>query len=156
MSIRDEVRRIVESKSAGSMLLADDLVREAKDAQAYPKLHEHLWGVSETVLAHEARISRAHRLLISVRIVTEEGDNTRLLVHTPGIAGYQPAARVLSNPDLAALKLRQLAADVARSRGRLNEFKQMLPSDVAEAIDKSIVDTERKITDAIETRTAAA
>lgn len=156
MSMRDEIKQLsTEYEARGATLTADDVVRSAQDADKYPGLHDHLWGVSETILAHEARLARAHKLIISIRVVQEEGVESRLYIHTPGIAGYQPLKKVLATPDLAVARLQQLSADVGRARQRLREFRMLLPGEVADAIDASLEASERAIVDAAERRQAS-
>lgn len=155
--MRDEIRSITaEYEADNKAVTAEAVVEAAKDADKYPALHEHLWKVSADVLVTEARVARAHRLLISVRIVTEEGDSVRLLTHTPGIAGYRSTTHVAAQFDLAALKLRQLAEDISRSRARLREFKALVPGDVSNEIDSALEDAERRATAAIERASVAA
>lgn len=138
-TMTDEIKLLSEQHEKDNRpLTAEDVVNYAKDAKTYPALHDHLWKVSESFLAQEARISRAHRLLISIHVVTIEGDRTRMLIHTPGSPGYRDAAYVARSPDLATIKLRQLRDDIARSRARLAEFRAILPPDVADEIAASL------------------
>jgi len=154
--MRDEIRTLADDyEKQGRSVTAEIVVEAAKDAAKYPRLNEHLWQVAEADLANEARITRAHRLLISITIVSEEGATTRLLVHTPGTAGYRPLTSVVSSPDLASIKLRQLTDDIARSRGRLRDFKAFVPSDVADEIDAALEEAEQKANRAIADREAA-
>lgn len=144
MNMREEIRTLTADHEADNKpVTAESVVEAAKDAAKYPALHEHLWAVSVETLATEARVARAHRLLISVRIVTEDGDSVRLLTHVPGMVGYQPSSRVASNVDLAAMKLAQLTIDIARSRARLREFKALLPAVIADEIDESLARAEQ-------------
>ncbi len=155
--MRDEVRKITaEYEADNKPLTAEAVVEAAKDARKYPALHEHLWQVSADVLVTEARVARAHRLLISVRIVTEEGDSVRLLTHTPGVAGYRATTHVVTQLDLASMKLRQLTDDIARSRMRLREFRTLVPTLIADGIDEALEQAERKAADAIAEREPAA
>ena len=156
MSMREEIRKLTAAyETENKNITAEAIVEAAKDAKAYPFLHQHLWEVSAETLATEARVARAHRLLISVRIVTEEGNTTRLLMHTPGVPGYRQTSHVASSPDLAAIKLRQLTDDISRSRARLNEFRSIVPSDIADEIDAALSTAEMKARASIEQRDAA-
>lgn len=144
MNMREEIRTLTaDYETKNKAVTAEAVVEAAKDAEQYPALHDHLWAVSTETLATEARVARAHRLLISIRIVTEEGDSVRLLTHVPGMVGYQPSSRVAANIDMASLKLAQLTADIARSRARLREFKALLPTMIAEEIDDSLARAEQ-------------
>lgn len=138
-TMTDEIKLLSEQHEKDNKpLTAEDVVTYAKDAKSYPALHEHLWKVSESYLAQEARVARAHRLLISIRVVTSEGDRTRMLIHTPGSPGYRDAKYVAQSLDLAAIKLRQLRDDIARSRARLAEFRAILPGEIAEEIETAL------------------
>lgn len=153
MSISDEVRQLAEAYTkSGRTLFAEDIVYESENKEKWPSLHAHLWGVSEAKLAQEARISRAHRLLIKIKITTETGHRTRYFVHTPGNPGYAPVERVVSDFDLAAVKLRQLGEDIKRAHARFADFKSALPAAVAIHIDESIAESERRIEAAIKAR----
>lgn len=139
MSMRDEIKIITDlNEKSNTATTAEMVVEAAKNKLAYPLLHGHLWEVSETELATEARVGRAHRLLISIRIVTDDGDNTRMLVHTRGMSGYRSAEYVSTNADLSLIKLNQLSDDIGRARARLREFKAILPVDVSARIDASL------------------
>lgn len=156
MSTREEIQKIVaETEQQNITLTAEHVVEQAKDAQQYPALHKHLWEVDEADLAAEARLMRAHRLLITVRVVTGEGETTRMLVHTRGVPGYQPLQSVVNNRDLAALKLQQLTADIARARGRLRSFKAAIPETVSDDIDALLEKAEQRATAAAATREPA-
>lgn len=141
MSTRDEIDTLI-AEAGSNALTAETVVERAKDADKFPALYAHLWGVSEADLAQEARIGRAHKLLISIRIVSEEGTSTRLLMHTPGDRGYRPVNQVVQSLDLAQLKLRQLAADIGRARERLRAFRSFIPDAVADEIDASLKTAE--------------
>lgn len=154
MSIREEVEKLVEA--AEGNITAEHVVEQAKDKETFPALHKHLWEVSEADLAAEARISRAHRLLITVRVVTGEGETTRMLVHTRGVPGYRPLSSIVTNPDLAASKLTQLTEDIARARGRLRAFRAAIHEDIADAIDEALETAEAKAKEAVAERTEPA
>lgn len=144
MTLRNELKRASEQFEARSQpLTADALVELAKAEADFPALHAHFWGVSETALAHEARLARAHRLIISIRVIVGDATETRMLVHTPGTAGYRPIDDVVRTFDLAALRLRALQADISRARARLKEFRSLLPDDVAMQIEDSLASAER-------------
>lgn len=153
MSRKSELDKIIEEH--GGSITAEQVVQAARNKADYPELHAHLWEVPEKELADEARVARAHKLIISLRVVTEVGTTTRMMVHTIGTKGYQPAQAVAANIDLAAMKLKQLAADVGRARERLRGFKSMLADDVADDIDKAL-DTATKAIDAATTQEQAA
>jgi hypothetical protein len=145
MSTRKEIDALVAE--AGDLpLTAEMVVERAKDASRFPNLNEHLWKVPEATLAAEARLQRAHKLLINIRVVTEEGTVTRMLMHTRGTKGYVPAEKVATSPDLAAIKLRQLAADIGRARQRLSAFRSFIPDDIAEDIDAALARAEQRAT----------
>lgn len=144
-TMTDEMRGIAEQYAAeGKTLTAEAVVEIARDAQTYPALHGHIWAVPESVLANEARVARAHRLLIQVTI-TEGGVSTRMLIHVPGTPGYQHYKRVAATPDLAAVKLKQLREDVDRSRARFAEFRAILPDEVATEIETEFARTTAAI-----------
>ena len=124
MSLRTELKRVSEQFEARNQpLTADALVNEAQAAEAYPSLHAHFWGVSEAALAHEARLARAHRLIISIRVIVGDAPATRLLIHTQGETGYRTIDHVVKTFDLAAMKLRELQADIVRARARLRGLR---------------------------------
>jgi hypothetical protein len=144
MNMRTELKRASEQFEARNQpLTADALVDLAKSQADYPALHAHFWGVSETALAHEARLARAHRLIISIRVIIGDAPPTRLLVHTAGSQGYRPIDHVVKTFDLAAQKLMELQNDIARSRSRLREFRSLLPDDIAIQIDERLSEAER-------------
>lgn len=144
-TMADELRGIAEQYAAeGKAITAEEVVEIARDAAGFPALNAHLWQVPVSILANEARIQRAHKLLITVQ-VTEAGQSTRMLLHVPGTPGYQHFRQVARSPDLAVIKLRQLREDIDRSRARLNEFKAILPDDVALDIETQLAQTAAAI-----------
>lgn len=144
-TMADEVRGIAEQYAAeGKAITAEAIVEIARDGKAYPALNAHLWTVAESILANEARVARAHRLLITVSI-TEAGQSTRMLLHVPGTPGYQHVRQVARSPDLAVIKLRQLREDIDRSRARLAEFKAILPDEVALDIETQLAQASAAI-----------
>lgn len=150
MSKRDEIRQLTEAATAtGEALTAEKVVEAARNEQTYPFLHAHLWGISEAELAGEARISRAHRLIISLHVTVGDGVTTRLLVHTRGVAGYHPYPAVAATPNLASMKLAQLTEDIARARGRLRSFRAVLPEEVSAEIDEALAQAEAKAAAAV-------
>ncbi len=153
MTLRNELKRASEQFEARNQALtADALVQLARDqAVEFPTLHAHFWEVAESALAHEARLARAHRLIISIRVIIGDATETRMLVHTPGTAGYRPIEDVVRTYDLAALRLRELQADISRARSRLREFQSLLPDAVALQIEENLASAER----AAEPRAAA-
>jgi hypothetical protein len=156
MSMREEVRKLTEEyEKAGRPITAEAFVEEAKDAEKVPHLHKHVWQRPEAELAQIARVQLMHQLMISVRIVTEEGSTTRMLIHTNGTKGYRPAAHVAKSYDLAAAKLRSLTEDIARARQRLSEFRALLSEDVASDIDDKLEAAATVAASALETRAAA-
>lgn len=157
MSKRDEIQKLTEEcQDKGINLTAPYVVEAARDAAAYPGLHQYLWAPSEAVLANEARLTRVHRLMISLNITIGDGITTRLLMHTQGIDGYAPYSSIVRNPDLAASKLLQLTEDIARARGRLRAFREVLPEDVSTGIDAALETAELRATEAIAARTEPA
>lgn len=151
MSTRSEIDKLIAE--ARGALTAEAVVEAAKDAAQFPELHKHLWQVPEGELAQEARIQRAHKLLIRIRIVSEAGTTTRLLMHTPGVRGYQPTSTIVSIPDLANVKLQQLQADISRARERLRAFRAFIPDAISDEIDTAL---ERAETAAKPTKTERA
>lgn len=135
---------MADYESRGASLTAPAIVEAAKDQKAWPSLYKHLWEVPETDLAMEARLARAHRLMISVTITTEEGVRTRLFLHTNQYDGYRPLDAVLSNKNLAGVKFAELTADISRARARLRSFRAMLPTDLAADIDADLERAENK------------
>lgn len=158
MSKRDEIEKLTQECQEKGLptLTAPYMVEAAQNAEAYPNLHAYLWAPSEAELAAEARLARAHRLMISLNITIGDGVITRLLMHTPGIGGYSPYSSVISNLDLAATKLRQLTEDIARARGRLRAFRSALPEDIGTEIDDALAKAENRATAAIAERTETA
>lgn len=158
MSMREEIQSIItEAEDSGLSITAAAVVEKAKDAEQFPALNKHLWQVPEADLAQEARLTRAHRLLITMHVtIPETGERTRMLVHTSGVPGYQPISAVARVPDLALAKMRQLADDIARARGRLRAFKAALPDDIATEIDEALQEAETRTNRALEPITAEA
>jgi len=151
MSARLEIKRMMdESEAAGTSLTAPVVVEKAKNAEVWPALHKHLWSVPEADLASEARLARAHRLMISIEVTTEEGILTRMLLHTEGTPGYQSLDTIKGNKNLAALKLQELTQDISRSRAKLRAFKAALPSDLVDEIDEFLARAENKASAATE------
>ena len=137
MSIRSEIDVLI-AESDGDPVTAEHVVDQARDAARFPALNEHLWRVSEATLAREARLARAHKLLIRIHVTSSEGTVTRLLMHTRDTKGYRRADLIAATPDLASIKLKQLAADIGRARERLRAFRSILPDDVADDIDAAL------------------
>jgi hypothetical protein len=100
------------ARSAGKTLLAEDVVKWAKSKKDYPDLYEHLWGESEDVLLAEARLSRAHRLIISIKTTVEPGRETRVYVHTKSEPGYYSKEQVESDPNLVEIHMQRLRDDI--------------------------------------------
>lgn len=146
MSLRSDVARLIERRNAdGEPVTASFVVESARDAAAYPDLNRHLWQVPEADLAAEARIQRAHRLLVTMTVtVAETGDTTRMMVHTPGSPGYQSIESVAKMPDVAAARLRQLSEDIGRARARLRAFRAAISADVAAEVDDLLKAAEDK------------
>lgn len=153
MSRKSELDKIIEEH--GGSITAEQVVQAARNKADYPELHAHLWEVPERDLADEARVARAHKLIISLRVVTEAGTNTRMMVHTLGSKGYKPATEVAANVRLADVKLKQLAADIGRARERLRGFRSMLSNDVADEIDDALDKATTAIDQSIARETAA-
>lgn len=158
MSMRSELDTLTSEISAtGSTVSAAGIVEAAKNAERFPALNKHLWQVSDATLATEARLQRAHRLLITMRVtVAETGETTRMLVHTPGTSGYQPINNVVSIPDVALMKVRQLVEDIGRARARLRAFRAALPEEVVNEIDEALATAETKAGTAISPETRVA
>ena len=149
MSARAEVQQLMEeSERTGASLTAPKVVEAAKDKDRFPRLHEYLWEVEEADLAQEARLARAHRLMISVVITTEAGVSTRLFVHTNGSEGYRSLDTVVNSKDLAAIKLQELTQDIGRARARLRAFRAALPDPVADEIDEALRAAEQRASEA--------
>lgn len=150
MSLRSDVAKLIELRNAaGEPMTASFVVESARDAAAYPDLNRHLWQVPEADLAAEARLQRAHRLLITMTVtVAETGDTTRMMVHTPGSPGYQSIEYVAKTPDIVVAKLRQLGEEIGRARARLRAFRAAISADVAAEIDDLLKEAEGKTADA--------
>lgn len=155
MTIRDEIDIITrEAKAAGETLTAERVVASARKAKQFPLLHEHLWNVPEKDLAAEARLARAHKLIIRLTVTTEDGNNVRSFLHTRQEKGYRPISEVSVNTSLAAIKLQELTADIGRARQRLAAFRSVLSDVVADDIDAALarasaaVDAARAAADA--------
>ena len=156
MSKRDEINKLMDDcTTKGINLTGPYMVEAAQNAETYPALHEYLWAPSDAVLAAEARLTRAHRLLLAINVTLGDGVTTRHFMHVRGSTGYQPYSSVVRNPDLAALKLQQLTEDIARARGRLRAFREVLPEDVSTEIDAALEAAETRATEAIAERTVA-
>lgn len=157
MSKRDEINKLAdECAEKGIALTATYMVEQAKDEKKYPKLNEHLWQAKEAVLAQEARIARAHKLIMHLNVTTGDGITTRMFVHTQGVTGYQPLNSVVNNPDLAKAKLQELTADISRARGRLRGFRAALPDDLGAEIDEALEQAEKRAAAAVGERVEAA
>jgi hypothetical protein len=142
MTIRSEIE-LLTKESKGKSLEAKVVVEKARTDKRLPALNKHLWGLSEADLAMEARLARAHRLIIRLNIVTVQGVSTRMLIHTNGTRGYQPTETVAQTPNLAIAKLLQLRGDIRRARDRLHNFSMILDPDVAASIDAALGTAER-------------
>jgi hypothetical protein len=124
---------------------AEVVVERARDVQQFPALHAHLWAVAEADLAQEARVGRAHRLLITLKVtIPETGESTRMMVHAQGMQGYQSLSSFTQKPDLMRVKLKQLADDISRARSRLAGFRSAIPDDVADEIDAALATAEER------------
>lgn len=158
MNMRDEIRTIVDaSVTAGTPITAPLIVERAKNAKAFPALNAHLWKIPEAELAHEARVARARRLLITMHVtLPESGEVTRLLVHTAGTPGYRSIDAVVKIPNLVLTKIRQLTDDIARARLRLRAFRAALPDDIAVEIDAALEAAEARTQAALSTTQAPA
>ncbi len=157
MSARIEIKQMMdEAQIAKAPLTAPQVVEAARDQQRWPALHKHLWQVPEPELAAEARLARAHRLIITVFTTTEGGVSTRLFVHTSGTPGYQPLQTVTGSRDLANLKLLQLTQDISRARARLRAFRAALPDSIGTEIYEALERAEAKATEAAASRTETA
>lgn len=137
MTTKTEIDALVKA-NGGEPLTAEQLVEAARNKDEFPALYAHLWNVPERELAAEARLARAHKLIIALRVVTSDGTTTRMMVHTLGTKGYQPVEAVAGNLDLAAIKLRMLTADIGRARARLSSFRSVLADDVSDEIDGAL------------------
>lgn len=154
MSARIEIKQMMdEAEAAGTPLTAPQVVEAAKDAARWPNLNRHLWQVPEADLAMEARLARAHRLLITILVTTSEGITTRMFLHTEGVPGYQSLGVVAGNKDLAATKLLELTQDISRARARLRAFRSALPDDIGSEIDEALEAAEAKAAAAAAERT---
>lgn len=151
MSMRAEIKSIIEAQEAAEAAVTAALVVErARDAAAFPNLNKHLWQTPESDLAAEARLARAHRLLITLHVtVAETGETTRMMVHTNGVAGYQSMSSVARVPDLAAAKIKSLLEDIGRARARLRAFRAALPESVAIDVDEALEEAENRANAAI-------
>ncbi len=156
MSARAEIKLMMETATAaGKTLTAPEVVAAAKDAAQWPALNQHLWQVAEADLAAEARLARAHRLLIAIVVTTGDGVTTRANLHVDGAPGYVALSTVLSTPNLAMSKLQELTADINRARGRLRAFRAALPDDLADEIDAALQQAEDRATAATKERAPA-
>ncbi len=144
MSIRTEVEKLIELVG-DEALTAPGLVEAARDAEGYPLLNAHIWQVPEAELLQEARESRAHRLLIRIRVTSEEGITTRLMIHTREVPGYQTIGVVARTPDLASSKMAMLRADIARARDRLRTYSFVLAADMVAEVDEALQRAERRL-----------
>lgn len=146
MTIRDEIKAInAEAEAANEALSAERVVAAARNAERFPALNEHLWQVPESELATEARIQRAHKLIIRLTVTTEGGNNVRSFLHTRNEKGYRSVDAVAASVNLATIKLRELTADIGRARQRLNAFRAALPDRVADEIDEALAQATARI-----------
>lgn len=152
MSMREELEMIInEAETAGLPVSARTLVERARDTTLYPALNKHLWQVDEADLAAEARLQRAHRLLITLHItIPETGESTRMLVHTRGTPGYQPIESLARIPDLALAKVQQLTEDIGRARARLRAFRAYLPEELFDSLDEPLATAEARAQSALD------
>lgn len=156
-TLREEIDIIIGmSKSNGDSIKAEAVVEMAKNAEKFPALHKHLWEVPEEQLAAEARLQRAHKLLISIRVVTSDGHVTRMMVHTNSIEGYRPLTDVIASRDLAAEKLKQFSDDIGRARTRLHAFRSALNEDLVSELDDLLAKAQTKAEAAANARGAKA
>jgi hypothetical protein len=146
MTIRDEINTInKEAEAASETMTAERVVESARNAERFPLLNEHLWKVPETELAAEARIARAHKLIIRLTVTTDDGNNVRSFLHTRSEKGYRPLGTVAGSVNLASIKLQELTADIGRARQRLNAFRSVLPETVADEIDEALAQATARI-----------
>lgn len=157
MTIRDEINAINnEAEAASETMTAERVVEAARNAKRFPLLNEHLWKVSQSDLAAEARLARAHKLIIRLTVTTDDGNNVRSFLHTRQEKGYRSIATVSGNTSLAAIKLQELTADIGRARQRLAAFRSVLPEAVADDIDGALAQATAKIDAARASADAAA
>lgn len=128
---------------SGKTLGAADVVEAARDAKAYPALHEKIWNRDTEELAMERRLQIAHQILISITITTVTGVTTRSIIHTAAEPGYRSIQSVAKTFDLASIKLQQLIDDIRRAKSRLSAFRSMLDPDVADQLDDALSVAER-------------
>lgn len=148
MTRQEELRDLVALiEGEGQTVTAEAIVERAKNIEDWPLLHAHFWEVSEAELAQEARVQRAHRLLIMLRVtVAETGSTTRFMVHARGSSGYTSMPAAQQKTDLMLIKLRQLHEDVGRARARFNSFRAALPDDLADEIEAVLLAAEQATT----------
>lgn len=154
-TLREEIDIIVEEAN-GKSVKAEAVVEAAKNKERFPSLHKHLWEIAEADLAAEARLQRAHKLLINIRVVTGDGHVTRMMVHTQSVEGYLPLQTIIANRDLAAEKLKQFADDIGRSRARLRGFRSALNDELVDELDAALEQAQVKANDAAAARAAQA
>ena len=156
-TIKDEITKLADDATKrNATLTAEDLVEAARNARTYPLLNDVLWKVPEAELAAEARIARAHKLIIRCTVVTSEGSTVRAFLHTRNDKGYRPAEAIAGSTNLARIKLAELTADIGRARQRLASFKAIISSETADEIDDALGVAETRIRAASERATAAA
>ena len=154
MTRQTEIEKIIALyHQKNKNITAEDLVLEAKSSTKYPKLWEYLWGVPEGELAQEARLARAHRLLIITKTYDEDsGQVTKLVLHTGKERGYRHYQDVVHDADLALTYLKGLSADVDRCIQQFNSFKKLLPNDVALEIEDAFARTKTATEKALSSR----
>ena len=139
MSTREEITILSKAAaSRGETLTAESVVEAAKNATTYPSLHEQIWAVADADLVAEARLARAHRLIIRLTVVTDDGTTVRAFMHTREEKGYRPVSSLATNVSLASIKLAELTADIGRARHRLAGFKSILPAEITDEIDAAL------------------
>lgn len=127
-----------ECAKRGETLTARAVVEAARDAKQYPKLHDHIWQADDETLLDEARLTRAHQVIMRIRVEVIDGGKVRGMIHIQGTPGYQSTAHVVSNFDLAAAKAREYLHRLRSDQQRFDVFFQMMSPKFATRVRREV------------------
>lgn len=126
MSLRDQLQSIYDSHGK----LTPAIVLDEAKAPAHP-LHERFeWD--DSTAANAYRLSQAHELIRSVKVVYREATETEReksvrafhAVRTEEGYVYEPAVKVVEDPFLRDLLLKDMQREWAALRRRFHEFQE--------------------------------
>lgn len=138
-TMAEETRQLLqEAMDNGESLTAEAMVQAARDKRAYPQLNAHLWGPSEKQLAMEARINRATKLIISIKVTVEPGYTTRSIIHVKDNPGYYSKQVVEANPNLAEIHLQRVRDDIMRAILRYQAVATFLDPEITGPLGEAL------------------